>query len=579
MKLDIKDGFWRMVCAEGQEWNFAYVLPNHPGEPVEIVVPSALQMGWALSPPFFCAASETARDVAASYVQERVGTLPSHPLEGLTMPEDDIAVALPELAKASPEAGARFLQMVEVYVDDFIQLAQTSDPEALLHCSRALLHAIHSVFPPPDITGHNGEEPISLKKLKEGEGLWELRKEILGWMFDGATRCIELAAKKQEAILKELRAILRIKNGVQFNRVQKIVGKLRHAAIGIPGGKGLFGPINRLLAIEPSKVFWDRCPDARKAFDDWRQLIRAAAKEPTHTRELVADEPDYVGYLDASGEGAGGVWLPANSALAPIVWRFPWPPEVKARLVTEDNPDGDITNSDLEMAAEVLGWLVLEACVPNLRWKHVGVWSDNTPTVAWTTRWASKRSAVANRLLRILAIRMREKRASPLVARHVAGERNVLGDIPSRSFGYRAEWHFECDNDFLAFFNDKFPLPDKISWTGFCLTSGVASKLMHELLTGASSMAEWRRLPKLGRKFGGNGRTIATISGCLHTWMAPTSATSPESRPCSGAASGKASGGEWSEPAMFEPASGTSARRSRWTQDASPSTSKTGSTT
>ena len=52
-KLDIKDGFWRMVCEDGEEWNFAYVLPNHEGDPVEIVVPSALQMGWVLPPPFF----------------------------------------------------------------------------------------------------------------------------------------------------------------------------------------------------------------------------------------------------------------------------------------------------------------------------------------------------------------------------------------------------------------------------------------------------------------------------------------------------------------------------------------------
>ena len=72
-KLDIKDGFWRMVCELGSEWNFAYVLPNHPGEPIELVVSSALQMGWALSPPFFCAASETARDVCASYMEEPVG--------------------------------------------------------------------------------------------------------------------------------------------------------------------------------------------------------------------------------------------------------------------------------------------------------------------------------------------------------------------------------------------------------------------------------------------------------------------------------------------------------------------------
>ena len=65
IKLDIKDGFWKMVCYQGQEWNFAYVFPNHPVKPTEIVVPSDLQMGWVLSPPFFCAESETARDAAA----------------------------------------------------------------------------------------------------------------------------------------------------------------------------------------------------------------------------------------------------------------------------------------------------------------------------------------------------------------------------------------------------------------------------------------------------------------------------------------------------------------------------------
>ena len=49
-KLDIKDGFWRMVCAVGEEWNFAYVLPNHPEAPTELVIPSALKMGWTLYP-------------------------------------------------------------------------------------------------------------------------------------------------------------------------------------------------------------------------------------------------------------------------------------------------------------------------------------------------------------------------------------------------------------------------------------------------------------------------------------------------------------------------------------------------
>ena len=63
-KGDIKDGFRRLDCEQGEEYNFAYVLPQAPGKPVKLVVPTSLQMGWIESPPYFCAASETARDVA-----------------------------------------------------------------------------------------------------------------------------------------------------------------------------------------------------------------------------------------------------------------------------------------------------------------------------------------------------------------------------------------------------------------------------------------------------------------------------------------------------------------------------------
>ena len=52
-KLDIKDGFWIMVCAVGEEWNFSYVLPNHPEAPTELVISSGLQMGWTFYPCFF----------------------------------------------------------------------------------------------------------------------------------------------------------------------------------------------------------------------------------------------------------------------------------------------------------------------------------------------------------------------------------------------------------------------------------------------------------------------------------------------------------------------------------------------
>ena len=34
-----------MDCAEGEEYNFAYVLPQEEEKPVTLVVPTSLQMG------------------------------------------------------------------------------------------------------------------------------------------------------------------------------------------------------------------------------------------------------------------------------------------------------------------------------------------------------------------------------------------------------------------------------------------------------------------------------------------------------------------------------------------------------
>jgi hypothetical protein len=56
-------------------------LPQEAGEPVRLVVPTSLQMGWVESPTYFCAASETARDVAAEYIETPVGSLPAHKFE------------------------------------------------------------------------------------------------------------------------------------------------------------------------------------------------------------------------------------------------------------------------------------------------------------------------------------------------------------------------------------------------------------------------------------------------------------------------------------------------------------------
>ena len=82
-KWDIKDGFWHMDCKEGEERNVAYILPQPEGEPIKLVIPTLLQMGWVELPPYFCAATETVRDISTKYINTEVGSLPTHKFESM----------------------------------------------------------------------------------------------------------------------------------------------------------------------------------------------------------------------------------------------------------------------------------------------------------------------------------------------------------------------------------------------------------------------------------------------------------------------------------------------------------------
>ena len=250
--------------------------------------------------------------------------------------------------------------MLEVYVNDFCSMVQTSNVAHLRHVSRALLQAIHSVSPPPNITKHTGGDPVSLKKLLEGEGTWDARKEILGWVFNGARRCIELPTKKLDAITSEISSIIRL-SYIPYKRFEKIVGKLRHAAIGLPAGKGLCTHFNRTIAIHPYRVSLGAHGLVRPAFEDWLRLLADMRTKPSHVNELVGQPILDVGHMDASRIGAGGVKMSAEGDYPPTVWRVEWPAEISRRVISDKNPKGTITNSDIEMAATLLQWLVLES--------------------------------------------------------------------------------------------------------------------------------------------------------------------------------------------------------------------------
>ncbi len=77
------------------------------------------------------------------------------------------------------------------------------------------------------------------------------------------------------------------------------------------------------------------------------------------------------------------------------MFRVQWPEDITNTVISFDNPNGSLTNSDLEMAGLMLLWLAIEGVCPNLEDAHVALFSDNSPTVAWVDRLAARSSEVA----------------------------------------------------------------------------------------------------------------------------------------------------------------------------------------
>ena len=507
-KWDIKDGFWRLNSEAGEEYNFAYVLPQKEGERPILVIPTSLQMGWIESPTFFCAASETGRDVAQQYIETEVGSLPNHKFLRFARGSD----AYNALPRKSDAKDLRYL--MEVYVDDYISLAIPTSQQQLDHCANAMQHGVHDVFPSDK---DPNKDPLAFKKMERGDSKFDVKKDILGFDFDGETKTLWLEHSKRETILTTLASWVRrakLHHGTPWTEFVSVTAKLRHAFISIPAAKGLLSPINKLLAIEPPTVYFHRNRHLLEAIVDCRALLRESTVSPTRCRELVAAWPDYVGVKDASGEGVGGVIIGENKACPPTVFRLQWPQDIKDDLVSDKNPKGRITNSDLEMAGLLLLFLIMEAVCIDLGETHIGLYSDNSPTVSWVRRLASRHSVVAAQLVRALTHRMKAARTSPLTPFHIRGIHNAMTDIPSRSWGSEPGWNCANDDELLTLFNTKFPLPNQASWTVFHPSSEISMRVISVLRHEPSTMDEWRRLPPIGKNIG----TIGAPTSHLWEW-------------------------------------------------------------
>ena len=106
-KWEISDGFHRCLLRPADVGAFTYVVPPIPEDPaIYLCVDLILTMGWVNSPPFFCAASETATDLANAYLANSQTPCRSY------APAKDIYATDPNNI-----ASVNRLQKVEVYMD------------------------------------------------------------------------------------------------------------------------------------------------------------------------------------------------------------------------------------------------------------------------------------------------------------------------------------------------------------------------------------------------------------------------------------------------------------------------------
>jgi hypothetical protein len=526
-KLYISDSFWRLIVKEADSYNFAYILPQDAGEPCRMVVPAAVQMGWVESPSHFCTVTESARELTQHFVNND-GPLPRDPFE------ESMTIADVPL-RGWTQAPTKFLQ---VYVDDFCYATtQSVDGAHIPTIWRAAIHGIHAVFPPTSVTKHKeGKEPISAKKLAAGDGNFDLRKEMIGFVFDGVKQTVHLPPAKASAYIKETHTMLRRKT-VPLKKLQMLVGKLWHASIILPAAKGFFSPINDAMRGSPALIGLGTDLEVRVAMEDLISLMHLLSSRPTHVHELVPDMPHHVGYHDAAAEGAGGVWFSLSDDTPPVVWREEFLEDIAREVVLVDMPNGRLTNLDLELAAEVLA---VGFALEQRTSKHtpLGTLCDNTPTVSWVDKMALKsKSPTAGRLLQGLAFMLYCAQAGCLTTVHVPGEENVMADIASRPS--KAKQLFRSmsalsDINFRLSFDTVFPLPNNQRWTLAAVPCWLRSNVFETLHGKQLALQQWMDLS--GTATGRHGKrtagsiTMSPVKSRCHTSSRTDS--SPLLSPC-----------------------------------------------
>ncbi len=271
-------------CKNRWRMEFCLVLPQPPGEPVKIVVPTSLQMGWVKSPPYLCAATETSRNIATKYCKTEIGTLPIHKFDDLVSGNDAVG-ELPD----TPATNKLMRYLIKGYVNNFMAIVIPTTWHNVTHVGRAVMHGIHDIFPADD---NNVNNLISKNKLMKGEGAMLMAKTILGFDFDGIEITMWLESAKRNQLLTILHSWIwtskHSTNSIPFKEFESVLAKIWHAFTALPAGLGLLSPCNEILWTWPNMVYLQQIKALKQALILCRTLLHESTTQPTRCSASVA---------------------------------------------------------------------------------------------------------------------------------------------------------------------------------------------------------------------------------------------------------------------------------------------------
>lgn len=486
IKVDISDGFYRIDLNVDDIPKLGVVFPTLEGEEPLIAFPLVLPMGWKNSPPIFCTATETIADLANARLRANVKPA-EHPLDELaesipspsplddttseavevpslhssslqssspagageslraaretslqSSPPAEASVSLPTARDSSIASATKPVSKVDIFVDDFVGMAQQHSNSRRVRST--LLHAIDDVLRPlDDADPPSRREPVSLKKLRQGDCSWGTIKLVLGWVIDTVNMTIQLPPHRVERLAEILDSIPTHQRRTSVKKWHKVLGELRSMSLALPGSRNIFSTMqNALSQSKGARVALNK--GVHDALEDFRDMYASIASRHTRIAELIPLLPIAEGHHDASGKGAGGVWFPAMHAIPrkgfkagiPVVWRLEWPQYIVDRLITDKNPRGTLTNSDLELAG---GLLHLEALVQTFDTRERTILSkgDNLNTTFWERKGSTSTDKPPAYLLRLFGLHQRYHRYVPRFD-YISGPSNPVADALSRDF-------------------------------------------------------------------------------------------------------------------------------------------------